>query len=620
MNRVPRWAPDWQCGPPERPEEYTLVSHLHTGGEGEVWRASRRLRDGGESHCALKILTSEEGDVTPEQRAAWRERWADSVHRRFGLDIPGLATPYQYFVGPVPRPARQPPSGAQILYLVSPWYDGTPADLWAESSTADAVARAEVLRALCLIVDRLHDLGHVHQDISGGNVLVTADGQVQLIDITFLAPLERELTLIPYTPGYAPEGQEEGEGEQRDGRPDPARDRFSVGAVARALLLPDLGPLGDYDAARMTHRQLVSYGYSVQVADCLVRALDPEPARRPAPLTDWAEELRDLLIADRDAPHTCVDVLPTGIGHPLVVTGGPSGLRWYGLPGRPSHRPSSAVGTPRGVRDVACLSGPHGGCGVAAVDARGALWLGTADRWRELAGDVRSIVALNTHGMPALLWAGHGSGVHLYRWLPGDEADPRPAPSRLSASTGAPAEVLAASRDRDGRPCVLVGLPDLVELWAWPESSGGPPHRRPVTDAPATRAALALNVWGELEAALLRPDGNREIWCDHFADGWLCMEESRPTGAATTDVALLGDRRLNARADAAPDGLTVSVTTPDDSSTWHITDPAHQVRLTRTGDGRLLAVYLAEGGPRSVWEEWTGTQGPVQRLQIVGAD
>ncbi|MET9973180.1 hypothetical protein ABZZ80_46905, partial [Streptomyces sp. NPDC006356] len=370
--------------------------------------------------------------------------------------------------------------------------------------------------------------------------------------------------------------------------------------MARALLLPDLGPLGDHDAARMTHRQLVAYGYSVQVADCLVRALDPDPARRPAPLTAWAEELRGLLAADRDAPHACVDILPEGIGHPLVVTGGPSGLRWYGPPGqRPAHRPSFAGGAPRGVRDVACLSGPHGGPGIAAVDARGALWLGTAYRWRELAGDVRSIIALNTHGMPALLWAGHGSGVHLYRWTPGGDAEPRSAPSRVSVSTGAPAEVLAASRDREGRPCVLVGLPDLVELWAWPEASGGPPHRRPVSDAPATRAALALNVWGELEAALLRPDGSREIWCDHFADGWLCMEESRAAGPGTVDVALLGDRRLNARADAASDGLTVSVTTSTDSSTWRIGESPHRVRLTRTADGRLLAVCLTHDGPRS---------------------
>jgi hypothetical protein len=605
--------PGWQCGPPERPDEYTLVSHLHTGGEGEVWRASRKLRDGDESYCALKILKSPDGDVTPEQRAAWRERWADSVHRRFGIEIPGLATPYQYFVGPEPRPVRQPASGAQSLYLVSPWYDGTPADLWARSTPADAVARAGVLRALCVIVDRLHDLGYVHRDISGGNVLVTDDGQVRLIDITFLAPLERTLTQTPHTPGYAPAGEE-----RRSRRPDPARDRFSVGAVARTLLMPDLGRLGDHDAARMTHRQLLAYGYSAAVADCLVRALDPDPARRPAPLTAWAEELRDLLVADRDAPHTCVDVLPQGIGHPLVVTGGPSGIRWYGLPGQPPHRPPLGRGAPRGVRDVACLSGLCGGPGVAAIDARGALWLGIAGRWRELAGDARSLVALNTPGESALLWAGHASGVHLYRWTPGGDVGTRPDPSPVSTPTGAPAEVLAASRDRDGRPCVLVGLAGLVELWTWTEASSGPPDRRPVSDAPATRADLALNVWGELEAALLRPDGGREIWCDHFADGWLCMEESRAAAAGTVDVALLGDRRLNVQADAGTEGLTVSMTTSTDSTTWFIEETAHRVRLTRTTDGRLLAVLLTDDGPRTVWEEWTGMQGTVQRLQVLG--
>lgn len=64
----------------------------------------------------------------------------------------------------------------------------------------------------------------------------------------------------------------------------------------------------------------------------------------------------------------------------------------------------------------------------------------------------------------------------------------------------------------------------------------------------------------------------------------------------------------------------MSVTTSTDSSAWRMGESAHRVRLTWTADGRLLAVWLTHDGPRSVWEEWTGAQGPVQRLQIIGED
>ncbi|WP_405804043.1 hypothetical protein OG729_02785 [Streptomyces sp. NBC_00210] len=607
MSDQSRWEPGWQCGPPERPDEYTLVSYLHTGGEGEVWRASRRHRDGDEGFCAIKILQPHATDDHPQGHSAWRERWADSVHRGAALEIPGLATPIHYFVGPLPHPAHRRPSGEQIPYLISPWLDGTPADLWAASSTADAVARADVLRALCVIVDRLHDRGYVHRDISGGNVLVTEDGQVRLIDITFLAPVERGLTRAPYTPGYAPAGEE-----RQSLRPDPARDRYSVGALARTLLLPTLARLGRHDdAVRVTRRQLLADGYPVEAADCLVRALDPNPAQRPSPLSAWAEELRTALSTARDAPHGCVDVLRGGVGHPLVVTGGPSGIRYHGLPGLQSHHPPVATGAPRAIREIACLLDPYGQPAIAATDSQGVLWLGTAARWRELAGDARGVVTLTTAGAPPLLWTGHPSGVLMYRWSAGTE------PQAVSAAAPSAPTVLAAARDHKGRPCVLVGLPDSVELWTWPESGPGGPHRRPVSDAPARRAALALNTWGELEAVLLRPDGRRETWCDHFADGWLHMEEPAGASADTADVALFGNRRLSAQADATFDGLTVT-TSAHDFPSWQIPGPALRVSLTQTSDGRLLTVYLTDDGPRTVWEEWTGVQGTVQRLEIIG--
>ncbi|MFE3324258.1 serine/threonine protein kinase [Streptomyces sp. NPDC059176] len=606
MNEKSPWEPGWQCGPPDRPDEYVLVHHLTTGGEGEVWRASRRHRDGTEGFCALKILQPRSVDDHPQGHAAWRERWADSVHRGAALEIPGLATPVHYFVGSLPRPAHRRPSGEQIPYLISPWLDGTPADRWAQSSPADAVTRAGVLRALCVIVDRLHDRGYVHRDISGGNVLVTEDGQVRLIDLTYLAPLGRGLTRVVHTPGYAPAGEE-----LSDRRPDPARDRYAVGALARRLLLPDLDRLTrNEDASRATHRQLLAAGYPVEVADCLARALDPDPTRRPSPLTAWAEELCTLLAAARDAPHVCVGVLPGAVAHPTVVTGGPSGVRAYGLPGLLPELPPLAPGAPRSVNAVACLLDPGGRPAVAATDTRGSLWLGTADRWRELGGDARGVVALTVPGAPALIWTGHIAGVTAYRWCAGTEPTVRSVPAPSAAT------VLAAARDHRGRPCVLVGLNSSVELWTWSEPAAGDPVRRPVSDAPARRGALALNTWGELEAALLRPDGRRETWCDHFADGWLLMDEPSAAAADTVAVALCGNRRLSAQADATAAGVTVT-TSVHDCVPWRIPGPALDVALSQTSDGRLLAVCLTEDGPWTVWEEWTGVQGPVQRLEMV---
>lgn len=53
-------------------------------------------------------------------------------------------------------------------------------------------------------------------------------------------------------------------------------------------------------------------------------------------------------------------------------------------------------------------------------------------------------------------------------------------------------------------------------------------------------------------------------------------------------------------------------------ATWLVGGTVHRARLARTTDGRLVAVPLTDDGPRTVWEGWSGMQGTVQRLQIIG--
>jgi serine/threonine protein kinase len=129
-----------------------------------------------------------------------------------------------------------------------PWFamrlvDGEPIDQWCDRRRSSIEARVRLLEKVCEALDYAHRHMVLHLDIKPSNLLVTADGNIQIVDFGLSTVLngEREAPRIAVSPGYtAPEAL-------TGTLPTAALDIYSMGMVMRRLLwgaLPkDASPL-----------------------------------------------------------------------------------------------------------------------------------------------------------------------------------------------------------------------------------------------------------------------------------------------------------------------------------------------------------------------------------------
>jgi eukaryotic-like serine/threonine-protein kinase len=198
---------------------YRVIAEAGRGGLSRVFRAVREDGDV-EQQVAIKLLHAALG--------------ADALTKRFRAErrlLSRLSHPsIAHFLD-----AGATDDGAP--YLVMEFVDGEPIDEYCEVRALGLPARLELFRALCGAVHHVHQNLMVHGDIKGGNVLVTRDGVVKLLDFGIAKLLDpaagdtgRPATLLMMTPEYASPEQLRGEAITT------ASDVYSLGALLYRLL------------------------------------------------------------------------------------------------------------------------------------------------------------------------------------------------------------------------------------------------------------------------------------------------------------------------------------------------------------------------------------------------
>ena len=207
-------APAAEAG--QRLGPWRLVEPLGSGGMGEVWLARRD--DGAyDGEAAVKLLKR------GMDSAAVLQRFAQERQALARLDHPHIARLYDAGLSADGRP-----------YFVMERVQGRPLD--AACAGLALEARLALFLQLADAVAHAHRHLLVHRDLKPGNVLVTGDGQVKLLDFGIakaLDPLDADATAEhhrPFTPSHASPEQVRGEPVST------ATDVYSLGVLLYQLL------------------------------------------------------------------------------------------------------------------------------------------------------------------------------------------------------------------------------------------------------------------------------------------------------------------------------------------------------------------------------------------------
>ncbi len=190
-------ATDSRIGP------YEVREVLGRGGMGTVYRAERV--DGAYStQVAIKILHPELTRPEVEQRFR-RERQilADLEHPSIARLLDGGL------------------SDDRQQYLVLEYVEGEPIDRYCDQRRLSLRQRLELFRQVCSVVHFAHQNLVVHRDLKPANILVTADGQLKLLDFgiaKLLGSLDSDYkemltgtAMAPMTPEFASPEQMQGQ-------------------------------------------------------------------------------------------------------------------------------------------------------------------------------------------------------------------------------------------------------------------------------------------------------------------------------------------------------------------------------------------------------------------------
>jgi eukaryotic-like serine/threonine-protein kinase len=288
---------------------YRLLSQLGQGGMGTVWLAERE--DGQPRRkVALKLPHMGWAPGLAERLARERDILASLEH-------PNIARLYDAGVDQRGRP-----------YLALEYVDGTPIDLYCSAHDLALGPRLNLILQVAAAVAHAHTRLVVHRDLKPSNILVTASGEVRLLDFGIAKLLQEgggeatELTHLAgraLTPDYASP-------EQIRGEPiGTASDVYSLGIVAYELVararpysFKGHGGAGLEEAMASVETPLASRAATSpalrrqlvgDIDAILNKALKKEAAERYPTVAAFADDL------ERHLAHSPVTARPDGLGY-----------------------------------------------------------------------------------------------------------------------------------------------------------------------------------------------------------------------------------------------------------------------------------------------------------------
>jgi serine/threonine protein kinase len=276
---------------------YTLVEPIGAGGMGSVWRA-RRADGRYEGDVAVKLLN------LALVAKGGAERFAREGQVLARLSHPNIAHLIDAGVGDGGQP-----------FIVLEHVQGEPIDRHCETQQLDTRARVRLLLDVLAAVEHAHGRLVLHRDLKPGNILVTPDGRIKLLDFGIAKLLDEADAAAPptaltqlagraFTPEFAAPEQVQG------GEVTTATDVYALGVLMYLLLSgahptvkPTDTPVDRLRSVVETEPPRLSAAAPPRVMPALrgdldniaAKALKKLPAERYASAAAFADDLRRYL-------------------------------------------------------------------------------------------------------------------------------------------------------------------------------------------------------------------------------------------------------------------------------------------------------------------------------------
>jgi hypothetical protein len=182
-----------------------------------------------------------------------------------------------------------------VPYLVMDYVDGLAVDRYCDEYRLSVDSRLTLFTSVCAAIQYAHTKGVVHRDVKPGNILITADGTVKLLDFGIAKVLnaEDQTQFMLTRSGVAPMTIEYASPEQIRGQTvGPASDVYSLGVVLYELL-----------TGHRPHRM------EGRLSLAIVSAICEEPAAAPSSAVRQYDDLERICNLRGQTPQRLIGLL-----------------------------------------------------------------------------------------------------------------------------------------------------------------------------------------------------------------------------------------------------------------------------------------------------------------------